>query len=213
MYQASLAQVLREVVPVGGYAVDIGANLGYYSLLLSVLVGKTGRVAAFEANPYLVPRLEADRQRNGFDHLGIYPQAVAERMGEMTFTIAKDYGKSSLLADNVRDVQERVQVQAVTLDAFVTERDWSRLDVIKSDIEGHDCAALLGAQDTIRRFRPVIIFELWRDTPTAWRDGVRALLREQGYQLQLLYLSGERVPFDWQPLTIHHVDVVCVPST
>lgn len=205
--------MLREVVPVGGYAVDIGANLGYYSLLLSVLVGKTGRVAAFEANPYLVPRLEADRQRNGFDHLEIYPQAVAERMGEMTFTIAKDYGKSSLLADNVRDVQERVQVQAVTLDAFVTERGWSRLDVIKSDIEGHDCAALLGAHDTIRRFRPVIIFELWRDTPTAWRDGVRALLREQGYQLQLLYLSGERVPFDWQPLTIHHVDVVCVPST
>lgn len=212
VYQASLAQVLREVTPAGGYAVDIGANLGYYSLLLSALVGKAGRVAAFEANPYLLARLEADRERNHFTQLTHYAQAVSERSGEVTFTIAKDYGKSSLLAQGVAEVQERVQVQAITLDAFVAEHGWSRLDVIKSDIEGNDCAALLGAQETICRFRPFIVFELWRDTPHEWRDGVRQLLQDQRYRLQLLHFSGRREPFHWQPFTAHHVDILCFPQ-
>jgi len=211
VYQASLAQVLREVVPAGGYAIDIGANLGYYSLLLSKLVGKSGRVAAFEANPHLLSRLEADRQRNDFNHLTYYGQAVAERAAEMTFAIAKDYGKSSLRADSISDVQERIPVQTVTLDDFVAEQRWPRLDVIKSDIEGSDCRALLGARETIGRFRPFIVFELWRDTPPDCLEAVRKLLQDECYRLQLLHLSGKRVPFDWQPLTTHHVDVLCFP--
>lgn len=211
VYQPPLAQVLREVVPAGGYAIDIGANLGYYSLLLSRLVGKSGRVAAFEANPYLHSRLEADRQRNDFDHLTYYAQAVAERAAELTFAIAQDYGKSSLRTDCIRDAKEHIPVQTVKLDDFVAEQRWPRLDVIKSDIEGSDCRALLGAQEIISRFRPFIVFELWRDTPRECLEEVRNLFQDQDYRLQLLHLSGKRVPFDWQPLTTHHVDVLCFP--
>ncbi|MFQ3647024.1 MAG: FkbM family methyltransferase [Anaerolineae bacterium] len=211
VYQSSLAQVLRTIVPAGGYVIDIGANLGYYSLLMSKLVGKSGRVAAFEANPYLLARLEADRQRNNFDQLTYYGKAVAERAAEMTFAIARDYGKSSLQADYIKDVQEHISVQTITLDDFIAEQRWPRLDVVKSDIEGSDCQALLGAREAIRRFRPHIVFELWRDTSPEWQEEARKLLQDHCYELQVLHLSGKREPFNWQPFTNHHLDVLCFP--
>lgn len=211
VYQSSLAHALRTMVPAGGYAIDIGANIRYYSLLMSKLVGKSGRVAAFEANPHLLPRLEADRQRNGFDQLTYYGQAVAERAAQMTFAIASDYGKSSLQTDCIKDVQEHISVKTITVDDFIAQHRWPRLDVIKSDIEGSDCQALLGAREAIRRFRPYIVFELWRDTPPEWQEEVRKLLQDHRYKLQVLHLSGKREPFNWQPFTNHHLDVLCLP--
>lgn len=102
MYHPVSSRLLRERIKTGDHCLDIGANLGYYSLLMAQRAGKTGRVAAFEANPKLIDYLQMQKERNGFKMLQIVGEAVSDTLGQATFYIGDDIGKSSLESDNVK---------------------------------------------------------------------------------------------------------------
>lgn len=213
VYQPALAHVLRQFVGQGAHCLDIGANLGYFALDFAFRAGATGRVAAFEANPALAQALEAQARLNGFDHLQIRTRAVFEMGGQMlTFYISKHLGKSSLDATMAGTTEREIEIETIAIDDFIDAQGWPRLDVIKCDIEGADAPALLGAQATIRRFRPFIAFEFSDTTSSDLIERLRTMFAEANYQLEMLYISGVRQPFDWQvPAPLDHVDVLCTP--
>ncbi|RMF80201.1 MAG: FkbM family methyltransferase [Chloroflexi bacterium] len=216
-YQPALTALLHNHVTTGAYCLDIGANLGFYTLKMAHWAGPNGRVAAFEANPDLLPYLNKNIQLNHFDHVSVMQKAISDELGESTFYIAPNIGKSSLNPQRVEHPERMVTVERTTIDRFIEQQRWLRLDVIKMDIESHDCYGLLGARQTIGRFRPVIVFEFWRTTPGDIAENAIALLHKHDYALFELGRYGGLARFDYHIFMQHpshkHIDIVCLPPT
>ena len=214
IYQPPLAHALRSRLQDGAYCLDIGANVGYFALDFAAHVGKTGRVAALEANPALVDQVRAQAQLNDFTQLSVYHNAITEHSGtKLPFYISSSLGKSSLYEDHAGKTERVVEVEAISVDDFIQREGWSRLDVVKIDIEGADVWALLGGAQTIARFRPLIAFEFDRDTAPDVIERLRDLFTSTDYKLEILYTNGKRQLFDWHvPASLAHVDVLCVPK-
>jgi FkbM family methyltransferase len=208
-YHPPLTRLLRQHTPQGGYCLDIGANVGYYTLQFATWAGRTGKVAAFEANPHMVERLEQNVSLNQFSHVEIVNKAVHRESGTMTFYVSSSPGKSSVIAGHVAQPIETLTVAATTVDEYVQTAQWQRLDAIKMDIEGNDCNALLGAAESLSRFRPFIAFEYWYNTPPEVSQPALDLLHELGYTLTGVAMNGRHVVFDPHKSDGNkHIDVV-----
>ncbi|MCA9884224.1 MAG: FkbM family methyltransferase [Anaerolineae bacterium] len=215
VYQPALVNALRPYAVPGAYCMDVGSNIGFFAMDFAAQVGPEGQVAAFEANPALVERIQTVVEINHYGHVQIIPQAVFHTSGqEVTFYVSKYEGKSSLSADLVTERLSEVTVTTITIDDFIVQQGWQRLDVIKMDIEGADVDALIGAEQSIRRFRPVIAFEFKRGADPDRLAQLQAIFAEAGYTLQVITLGGDRFPFTWDvPEKLDHVDVLCLPES
>jgi FkbM family methyltransferase len=209
-YQPAVTAWLRAKTAPGAYCLDVGANLGFYTIQLAHWAGATGRVMGFEANPAMAIKVREQIAANAFAHAQIIERAVSDQPGSVTFHIATDPGKSSLQADHAATLAQ-VTVEATTLDAAVSAAGWSRLDVIKMDIEGHDCYGLRGAQHSLRQFRPCLVFEYSASTPPEVAAEVFDLLESLSYRLAQLRPDGTLADFDWRRVTSGHVDVTAEP--
>jgi FkbM family methyltransferase len=156
-YELGLVKQLKSFLKPGMFFLDLGANIGYFSGIAAALVGPAGRVFAFEPSPACHPRLE--RNLSAFEQSFIYKYAASDKNGQAAFYLHPwENGWGSLLAG--QDARERVQVDTVRLDDWAQQARIERLDFVKIDIEGGECAALLGAQSLLRCFRPVVVAEL-----------------------------------------------------
>jgi FkbM family methyltransferase len=129
----------------GMVAVDLGASIGYYSLLFAKKVGDTGRVYAFEPQPSNCNVFRQSVHANGYDNIvTIVEKCVSDRPGLVTlhFTEAGDEGASLYGREEVSGRQ--LVVEAVTLDKFFESEGWPKVHVMKMDIEGAEKAALEG---------------------------------------------------------------------
>lgn len=141
---------------------DIGANVGQYSLLASSAVGPKGTVYGFEAQPDNFLKFSANCQQN--NSMGnLFPQGLAVWNEDVQLEMKMPAGMS----DNAgsfyaqKNTENSVhKVQAIRLDDFILKNNIQRLDVIKMDIEGAEAFALEGAQETLKKFHPVIFIEI-----------------------------------------------------
>lgn len=146
------AAALRFAPP-GGVAVDIGANLGEWSVPLAKAVGPTGRLLCCEPNPAVAAALAATLAINNLPQAVVLPVAASSTDGAARLAVdAVDSGRSQL-ADT------GIAVQSRTLDSLVAEHDLQRLDLLKIDVEGHEAQVLAGAGATLARLRPALVFE------------------------------------------------------
>jgi FkbM family methyltransferase len=210
-YQPALTSLLQQHTPAGSFCIDVGANLGFYTLKLARWAGSRGRVTAFEANPLLVERIRENVTLNRFMNVDIAGEAVHDQTGVITFYVSDSHGKSSVHAEQVTRPSQTLVVQAITIDDYIRQHGWRQLDVIKLDIEGNDCYALLGASESLRRFRPFIVFEYWYNTPSDVATAAFDLLDTLNYSLSCLLLDGRQTPFSRETRSDGHVDVVCLP--
>jgi FkbM family methyltransferase len=151
-------------LPPDGVLLDIGANIGWFTLLAADQLARAdqgGRVIAIEANPSVIPFLCASVVESGLSsRVDIKPYAVSREAGLVAFD-SGDVG--NLGGQRIKRIQDAVSnrrhiAPAVRLDDLLCDLD--RLDVIKIDIEGSEPLALLGGAALIERFRPVIIAEI-----------------------------------------------------
>ena len=139
---------LKHQTPAGGTVLDIGANVGCYTLLFAGWVGDTGRVYAFEPAAASRAGLERHLFLNGLaDRVTVRREAVTDRSGSMPFLDAGTHGDNRLLT---AATGETTNVPATSIDEFC-EAAAIAPDVIKIDIEGAELAALRGARHTIAR--------------------------------------------------------------
>jgi FkbM family methyltransferase len=213
-YQPALTHLLRQHTPIGGYCLDIGANLGFFTLAFAAWAGAQGQVAAFEANPALLEAIRHNVHLNAAEQVEVVPQAVHDTAGVLTFYVAAAAGKSSVLQSHVPQPIQTLTVDTITVDEFIESRGWPRLDVIKMDIEGNDCRALLSARQSITKYRPFVVFEYWYSTPADITEAVVRMFEDAGYTLCLLQPDGKQMPFVWQQRQNdrRNVDVVCIPG-
>jgi len=164
--------------PPGGVAVDAGANLGEWSVPLARAVGREGQVLCVEPNPGVAAALRATLRINGLVQAEVLPVAlsVADAEGHLLVEMA-DSGLSRLTSNETGS-----PVALRRLDSIVAEHRLIRLDLIKIDVEGHERQVLEGAADSLRRFRPAVVFESGHETSED-RRRIGALLNELSYDL------------------------------
>ncbi len=177
----------------GDVILDVGANIGYYSMIASKRVGKNGHVFAFEAYPIVYELLCQNCCLSKVDNITPLCIAIADQEGILSFKIPrnpKEQGSGSL----VKDGSGNIKVEAITLDKFIQEKDISRLDFIKMDIEGAELKAFLGMKETICRYQPQIMFEWspnrYEEQNIAEFKSLLELMNDLGYVFQILNRNG-----------------------
>ena len=156
-YEPHVTEPLRECLPPGGVFVDVGANVGCYTLLAARRVGEGGRVIAFEPNPESLKVLLLNTLPEG-DAVHVYPFAVSDREGFLSLMRIVSIASSKPVAEaELRYPSDVVLAYAVRLDDAL--RDEGRIDVLKVDIDGHDYRAIRGGLGTLARTRPVVFAE------------------------------------------------------
>src|SRR5215471_4690154 len=177
-YGFAVPQPALAFTPPGGVAIDVGANLGEWSVPLARAVGDEGGVLCIEPNPAIAAALEAMLRVNNLAQAEVLPVALAAQDGEGRLLAEReDTGRSRLSpADGTIPVPLR------RLDGIVAERRLTRLDLLKIDVEGYERFVLAGASETLRRLRPAVIFESGHETPDD-RQAIAALFDELTYDL------------------------------
>lgn len=144
--------------------IDVGANLGLYSLVASRLVGPSGRVLAIEPFKTTFARLERNVGLNGAINVTAVHAGISDQNETVTLTMHEDDSRISLhragtAADNCADGES---VEAYTLDRVLSDHGFERVDFIKVDVEGAEELVLRGAAQSLRQWRPMILFEINR---------------------------------------------------
>jgi FkbM family methyltransferase len=176
VWEPWISRVFVDVVKPGMHVVDIGANLGWYSILAAGRVGPKGRLSAFEANPVLCDLVFRSLVVNGFaDRSAVVNKAVFSETTTLEFrTLKRLTGGGSLYlqpstADTLRDELITLQVPATRLDDYFAAG--ARVDVIKVDAEGAEPHILKGAQRVLRENRNlqlIIECEVSRFAQAGW---------------------------------------------
>ncbi len=174
-YESEKAQLLVRHVKPGGTFYDVGANVGFYTLLASRLIGPAGRVIAFEPSPRNLVFLRRHLRLNNAENVEVLDLAISDSDGVTQFSVDGDPKKSQIAPGG------DITVQTTTLDRLMGELPLP--DLIEMDIEGAEYAALLGAEQLLRKSNPVIFLS------THGQDVHRAcceLLRTLGYKLNAI---------------------------
>lgn len=177
--QAELEYLCKRVVS-GMTAIDVGANVGLYSVALGHAVGPQGRVLAIEPLPENVDRLRDNLGRNGLVNVRVYHCAVADVEGELALRLADDPAYASIgEVGESRATGEVIRVRVMTLDEIWRSAGAPPVVAIKLDIEGGEMTALGGARELLVTSHPLILIEAHSVSEIA---ALTALLAPLGYQ-------------------------------
>jgi len=161
-YEREVTAVIKHIAKPGQKWLDVGANIGYYTILLSGLVGPDGEVHAFEPNPVMMNHLERSLLHNQACNVFLNRSAVSNVSGAeviLYVPVSSDSqsGQASLVVHkNIAETQE-VLVPTITLDDYLAKTS-CRIDFMKIDIEGLEILAFQGMKKTFARQPPRMIF-------------------------------------------------------
>lgn len=167
---------------------DIGANIGYFSVLAARAGAKA--VYSFEPVPHTFAMLKKNIVRNQCEHC-IRPIHCAVGGEPGTLSITVNLGPKNHLSyfcgteKHPWKARQKIQVPVLRLDDFVKQEGISEIGILKSDTEGYDFQVLLGAEETLRRFRPVLIMEvneIWLQKFRSSKNQLLEKIKELGYQ-------------------------------
>ena len=187
-YEPEEASWYARTVNPGDLVVELGANIGYFSLLLARAAGPTGRVISYEPDPDLSRILDRNATANGYTNIDIRTAAVADRTGTMTYYRDRKNTGDNRLFTHGRD-RDSFSVPVVTLDEDLGELD-QRIDLVKMDIQGAEPLALDGMAGLLAERPPSrMLIEFWPHGILGMdRDprGVLETLRQAGYRITKL---------------------------
>jgi FkbM family methyltransferase len=162
-YEPELQSALRALVPAGAVIFDVGANIGYVSLLLAKAAGESGSIFAFEALPSNVEQLRRNLALNGKEaQVTVIPSAVTQAPGPVRFLVHASGGMGKVAGSAGRDdkYQSEVTIPGISLDEFVYGQGNPPPQVVKMDIEGGEGMALKGMRRVLAEARPLMLMEL-----------------------------------------------------
>jgi len=158
--EPQVQQALVDHLRPGMTFFDLGANIGYFSLIAARLVGLTGHVIAFEADPEIAARLRENLSRNNFSYARVEQKAVWSEDTTVSFArvdpnTSPDRGLGHVSADSSGDT---ITVEAVSLDRYVTAQNSP--DFLKCDVEGAEVEVLRGAERLLAERRTILLVEM-----------------------------------------------------
>src|SRR5215813_4683130 len=155
VWEPAVTATISELARPGIVALDVGADIGYYTLQLSRLVGPTGQVVAFEPIPKARERLEHNIIANGRSNVVVSELALGNQEG--TVYLEDPFKKSRLNLNKTTAGDEDIKVTIRRMDDLVGEMNLPSVDLVKIDVEGAEHEVLRGMEQTLGRFHPVLI--------------------------------------------------------
>jgi len=181
-YEFWKTRLVERIVHEGMTILDVGANVGYYTLLTARLVGPTGRVLAFEPHPEVLHWLSRSVNANGYDNAELFSCALSDASGTVEFYPGRHSGWGSTLfhPESANQRLKPFAVEARTLDDVLNGLGVDRVDLIKVDVEGTEAKVLAGARRTLRDLSPMMLVDVdLRDRKAVAR--IHGLLADAGY--------------------------------
>ena len=181
-------ELLQRWVAPDTVVIDVGANIGYFTLRFAAWVSGTGRVIALE--PEARNHAELLRAVKRADRAGVVEVlqvAVAEAVGTGFLELHPSHPGDHRLA------ARGVPVPVTTLDELLRTRGWPAVSLIKIDVQGAEARVLEGAEETLRRLRPVLFVEVDETALGRYGSSVGELLRrcaDDGYTIHTLGPDG-----------------------
>lgn len=161
-WEPSITAVFRKLLRPGDRVIDVGANIGYFTILSSMLVGETGRVFAFEPSVETRSRLHRNLELNGIQNVSVIPSAAWNETGTATFNKhPSDRGGSSLRS--IEGSIETETVDLVPIESAIDEAEWSKIRLVKIDIEGAECHGVEGMARLLESNRDVVVITEMED--------------------------------------------------
>ena len=155
-YEPFETRLFTSHIQSGHVVLDIGANIGYYTLLAARLVGPQGAVYAFEPDPDNFALLQKNIHRNGYRNVVLKNQAVADENGKIElFKGGENWGGHRIYDPG--DSQEHITVDAIVLDDFF-KGETTDIDLIKMDIEGAEVRAIQGMSTLLEKSANIKLF-------------------------------------------------------
>ena len=212
-YERWETRALRRLVRPGWRALDVGANVGYYTLLLANLVGPTGNVWSFEPAADTFASLERNVGLNpkSSARIRLLRLALSDREGSASLVTGTHHGLARL--GEAADAGAE-PVSVTTLDRLLEHEGRPQVDLIKVDIEGAEGRLLDGAAATLERCRPWLMVELYPAGLALFGTSVEQVagaLRRRGYELLVPTWRGLR-PFEDGRRIEHYVNVIARPA-
>jgi len=146
--EGQVSELLISNLRSGDVIYDIGANIGFYTIILAKLVGNKGRVIAFEPERESYEHLQDNLKLNDLTNVQIFPKAVGEKVGKAKLYLGQTIGNFSL----VRTYGEAIDYQEVEIvkgDQFVKEQNLPIPRLVKIDVEGYEYSVLQGLRQTL----------------------------------------------------------------
>lgn len=209
--------VMRQFVKPGAVVFDIGAHLGIYTLLLSKLVGESGKVFAFEPNPELLPCLRRTLAEK--TNVRLFETALSDTNGEIELFVPEDASMASVRdwtngsAGAVHSVKCEMRVLDAMLEAALIERP----GFIKCDVEGAELMVFAGARKILDRAdAPVVLFELNRKAAQSFGKTTADYFEFFGRLEHAQYSFFEVLPEGLKDLRSHDVDyanIAAIPAS
>jgi FkbM family methyltransferase len=191
IFEVCEAKFFASLIRPGMVVIDVGSNIGQYTLLAAKRVGATGRVHTFEPSATNFALLKRNVSRNGFgDRVTLNQVALSSVSTAQRLLVAPDGGSNFLSSDAsvVPNNWASEIVETTTLDDYVRNRGVERVDVVKVDAEGHDLEILQGAIATLTNQRPDLFVEFAERLLVRAHTTAHALL---GFLTRLGYVPYE----------------------
>ncbi len=182
--------MIKKLISAGDYVIDIGAHEGYFSLFMSSLVGKNGKVFAIEPNPENLYFLRRNAEMCNKHNIQVIEKAVGDKRMRVPFNYDDGMGPWGSLIDLPHfktwfKAKKTIKVNVDTLDNLFANVG-HKIKFIKIDVEGNELNVFLGTEKLLSKHRPYICFEV---NPMIWAhldssiDSMLDLLRNRGYEL------------------------------
>jgi FkbM family methyltransferase len=143
-----VAYLIKQLRP-DDICFDVGANLGYYTVMMAKAVPE-GKVYAFEPDPFCHALLQLNVRMNQLENVVVNCSALGERPGTSSFFRCTDSAFNSFRDTARKPVSSVIEVPVTTLDEFVATNDLPRVDFVKVDVEGAEGLVLAGAKKLLQ---------------------------------------------------------------
>jgi len=205
-------EIVERLVGGGDRVVDLGANIGVYTVFLSRLVTDSGRVYSFEPMPTTFAFLNNTVAKLALRNVVLRQAAVTDHACRITMAVPKDEGgaenfyQASVVPDSARPgTAETVVVEGLPLDQALAA-DVEHIKFIKCDVEGHELHCLQGAIEVISRSRPAWLIEVGGNPEQAGSNAaaVFAFMRDSGYGIWV-FRGGRLEPWSSELRSINYL--------
>ena len=200
-YEPETTRLFESVIKPGMAVMDVGAHVGYFTLLAARYVGPSGKVFAFEPEPDNYAFLKSNIERNEYKNITANQKAASDSVGTVDLYQSNlDTGSHSIYGNSGRHAKGTVSVDSTTIDEFLETQNWPQIDLIKIDVEGGEMAVLEGMQRMLSRpNRPTMIVEFCPfliESSGFEPADLLAKLGELGYRLTIINEDQGLLPFE-----------------
>ncbi len=192
IYERIETEVVTKKVKKGDTVVDLGAHIGYYTLIFAKLVGEEGKVIAFEPDPDNFALLKKNVEINGYKNVVLVQKAATDIPGKIKLYLSE--GRADNRIYDSYDGRKSIEIESINLDNYFKDSS-EKIDFIKIDVQGAEGRVIQGMSLTLQKNKDIeIMIEFW---PIGLK--MSGILAEelinllQKYQFKLYYFSGEPV--------------------